>query len=210
MGADKDESIRIIRSGIDQGINYIDTGWLYHLGESEKILGLALKDGFREKIKLVTKLPLFLVRKTEDFDRYLNAQLERLQTGSLDMYLFHAMNAGGLEKVKRLGLIEKMEEAQRQGRLQHIGFSFHDTAPVFKEIIDFYHWDMTQIQYNYMDTAIQATTEGLKYAHSKGIAVVIMEPVKGGTLANPPTEALEVMNAASVKRTPVDWALQLR
>jgi uncharacterized protein len=208
MGADTNESMRIIRSGIDQGVNYIDTAWPYHLGESEKVLGLTLKDGYREKVKLVTKLPLFVVRKTEDFDRYLNTQMERLQTDYLDIYLFHAMNAGGLEKVKRLGLIEKMEEAKRQGRIRHIGFSFHDTQPVFREIIDYYDWDMTQIQYNYMDTGIQATTDGLEYAHSKGIAVVVMEPLKGGTLASPPAEALDVMNAAANKRTPVDWALQ--
>ncbi|MCD6425480.1 MAG: aldo/keto reductase [Anaerolineales bacterium] len=208
MGADFEESQRIIRYGIDRGINYIDTAWPYHLGESEKILGEILKDGYREKVKLVTKLPMFLVRRTEDFERFLNQQMERLQTDFLDIYLFHAMNAGAFEKMKRLGLIDKMEEAQRQGRIGHIGFSFHDTQPVFREIIDYYDWDMTQIQYNYMDTAIQATTDGLEYAHSKGIAVVVMEPVKGGTLANPPVKAVEAMNSSSVQRTPVDWALQ--
>jgi predicted aldo/keto reductase-like oxidoreductase len=118
------------------------------------------------------------------------------------------LNAGSFEKVKRLGLIEKMEEAKRQGRIRHIGFSFHDTLPVFKEIVDYYDWDMTQIQYNYMDAGIQATTEGLGYAHNKGIAVVIMEPLKGGVLANPPVEALDIMNSSGYKRTPVDWALQ--
>jgi predicted aldo/keto reductase-like oxidoreductase len=118
------------------------------------------------------------------------------------------MNAGGLEKVKRLGLIEKMEEAQRQGRIRHIGFSFHDTAPVFKEIVDYFDWDMAQIQYNYMDTGIQATSDGLAYGHSKGIAMVIMEPLKGGRLANPPAEALDLMYANGNGRTPVDWALQ--
>jgi len=172
------------------------------------VLGLALKDGYREKVKLVTKLPMPLVRKTEDFERFLSSQMDRLQTDFIDIYLFHALKTGAFNKVKRLGLIEKMEEAQRQGRIGHIGFSFHDTAPVFKEIIDFYDWDMAQIQYNYMDTGIQATTDGLEYGHSKGIAMVIMEPIKGGTLANPPVEALEVMNTASIKRTPVDWALQ--
>ncbi len=208
MGADLEESKRIIRYGIDRGINYIDTAWPYHLGESEKFLGEILKDGYREKVKLVTKLPLFLVRKTEDYDRFLNIQLERLQTDFLDIYLFHSMNAGAFDKLKRLGLIEKMEKAQKQGRIGHIGFSFHDTYPVFKEIVDYYDWDMTQIQYNYMDTGIQATTDGLEYAHSKGIAVVVMEPVKGGTLANPPAEAVEVMESASIDHTPVDWALQ--
>jgi predicted aldo/keto reductase-like oxidoreductase len=208
MGADLEESKRIIRYGIDRGINYVDTAWFYHLGESERHLGEILKDGYREKVKLVTKLPMPLVRRTQDFDRFLEQQMERLQTDFIDIYLFHSMNAGVFEKVKRLNMLDKMEEAQRQGKIGHIGFSFHDTLPVFKEIIDHYDWDMTQIQYNYMDTATQATTDGMEYAHSKGIAVVIMEPVKGGTLANPPAEAVEVMNSSPVKRTPVDWALQ--
>ena len=208
MRADTKESINIIRHGIDLGINYIDTAWLYHLGDSERIIGQALKDGYRERIRLVTKLFMPLVRKTKDFDRFLNTQLKRLQTDYLDIYLFHSMNAGAFEKVKRLGLIEKMEEARKQGRIRHIGFSFHDTLPVFKEIIDYYDWDMAQIQYNYMDTGIQATTDGLNYAHNKGIATVIMEPVRGGTLANPPAEAIEIMKSSGYDRTPVDWALQ--
>ena len=208
MGVNFEESKRIIRYGIDRGINYIDTAWFYHLGESEKFLGEILKDGYREKVKLVTKLPMPLVRRTEDFERFLDQQMERLQTDFLDIYLFHSMNAGAFVKLKKLGLMKKMEDAQRQGRIGHIGFSFHDTAPVFREIIDYYNWDMTQIQYNYMDTGLQATTDGLEYAHSKDIAVVIMEPVKGGTLANPPQEAVEVMDTAPVHRKPVDWALQ--
>ena len=208
MRAETEESIRIIRNGIDLGINYIDTAWPYHLGDSEKILGHALKDGYRERVHLVTKLFMPLLRKTDDFDRYLNTQLERLQTEHLDIYLFHGLNAGAFEKVKRLGLIEKMEEAKAQGRIRHIGFSFHDTYPVFKDIIDAYDWDMAQIQYNYMDTGIQATTDGLTYAHSKGVAVVIMEPLKGGRLANPPAEALDIMRSVGNGRTPVDWALQ--
>ncbi len=208
MGADLEESKRIIRYGIDRGINYLDTAWFYHLGESEKVLGEILKDGYREKVKLVTKLPVILVRKTEDFDRFLFDQLDRLQTDYLDIYLLHSLNAGAFEKVKRLGLVKKMEMAQKKGLIRHIGFSFHDTYPVFKEIVDYYDWDMVQIQYNYMDTCLQATTEGLEYAHGKGMAVVVMEPIRGGTLANPPAEALKVINSAPVERTPVDWALQ--
>ncbi|HEY98112.1 MAG TPA: aldo/keto reductase [Dehalococcoidia bacterium] len=208
MRADTKQSIRIIRRGIDLGINYIDTAYVYHLGEGEKIVGQALQDGYREKVHLVTKLFLPLVRKTEHFDRYLDAQLERLQTDYLDIYLFHALTAGSFEKVKRLGLIEKMEEARKQGRIRHIGFSFHDTFPVFKEIIDYFDWDMAQIQYNYMDIGIQATTDGLVYAYNKGIATVIMEPGKGGILANPPSEALDIMKSSGNNRTPVDWALQ--
>jgi hypothetical protein len=208
MRAETDESIRIIRHGIELGINYVDTAWPYHLGDSERIVGQALHNGYRERVHLVTKLFMPMVREAAAFDRYLNSQLEKLQTDYLDTYLFHSLDRGSFEKVKRLGLIEKMEEAKRQGRIRHIGFSFHDTTPVFKEIIDYYDWDMAQIQYNYMDTGIQATTDGLVYGHSKGIAMVIMEPVKGGALANPPDEALEIMRASGIERSPVDWALQ--
>lgn len=208
MRAETDESIRIIRHGIDLGINYVDTAWPYHLGDSEKILGQALKEGYRERIKLVTKLPTFLIRNTNGFNSYLETQLNRLQTDYLDIYLFHSLDRGQFDKIKRLGLLDKMEKAKDEGLINNIGFSFHDTLPVFKQIIDHYPWDMAQIQYNYMDIGIQATTEGLKYAHSKGIATVIMEPIKGGKLANPPKEALDVMNSSGINRTPVDWALQ--
>jgi hypothetical protein len=208
LRADTAKSIDLIRHGIDLGINYVDTAWAYHLGDSEKVLGQALRDGYRERVHLVTKLFLPLVREAKDFDRYLERQLERLQTDYLDVYLFHNLNAGAFEKVKRLGLIDKMVEAQKQGRIRHVGFSFHDTLPVFKEIVDYYDWDVAQIQYNYMDTGMQATTDGLIYAHDKGIAMVIMEPVKGGTLANPPAEALDIMRSSGYDRTPVDWALQ--
>ncbi|MBY9018806.1 MAG: aldo/keto reductase [Candidatus Lokiarchaeota archaeon] len=205
---DWEESIKLIRYAIDNGINYLDTGWIYGLGASEKVIGEALKDGYREKVFLVTKLPMFLVRKTEDFYKYLNQQLKSLQTDYLDAYFFHALSRNQFNKVKELKLMEKMEEAKEKGIIKHVGFSFHDTLPVFREIIDYYDWDLAQIQYNYMDTAIQATHEGLKYAHEKGIAVVVMEPVKGGKLADPPMEALEIMKKASTQRTPVDWALQ--
>jgi predicted aldo/keto reductase-like oxidoreductase len=226
LRVDADEAIRIIRRGIDLGINYIDTAWPYHLGDSERVLGQALRDGYRARVHLATKLPTFLVFKTEDFDRYLDTQLERLQTDHVDVYLFHHLTAGAFEKVVRLGLLDKMEQAKAQGRIRHVGFSFHDTLPVFRHIVDSYDWDVVQIQYNYMDTAIQATTEGLIYAHDKGMATVIMEPLKGGALANPPAEALEVMRSvgdhrtvvpnrpavpdrtAGNGRTPVDWALQ--
>jgi uncharacterized protein len=205
---DERQSIAIIRKGIDLGINYVDTAWMYHMGNSEKILGKALQDGYRQKVKLVTKLPMIFMRKEEDFDRFFNQQLERLQTDYLDIYLFHMLNETNFEKMKQMNLISKMEKARADGKIKHIGFSFHDTLPVFKKIIDFYPWEMAQIQYNYLDTNVQATTEGLQYAHKKGIAVVIMEPLKGGQLANPPKEAIDIINKSDLKRSPVDWALQ--
>jgi len=208
LQANMPKSIKLIKSAVDKGINYIDTAWVYHFGASEKIIGIALQDGYRKNVHLVTKSPLFLVNKAEDFDKFLNKQLKRLQTDYIDTYLFHAMNKSGLEKLKKYNLIDKMIKAKKEGKIKYIGFSFHDTLPVFKEIVDFYHWDVVQIQYNYMDTAIQATTEGLKYAAGKGMAVVIMEPLKGGKLANPPDEAWEVMKRSKIERSPVDWALQ--
>ncbi len=208
LRAQTNKSIEIIRYGIDLGINYLDTAWLYHLGDSEKIIGKALKDGYRERVYLVTKLPMFMVRNSKHFDNYLKNQMKRLQTDYLDGYLFHSLDQGQFNKIKRLGLIDKMEKAKKEGLIHSIGFSFHDTLPVYKEIIDYFSWDITQIQYNYMDTGLQATTEGLSYAYNKGIAVVVMEPLKGGTLVNPPHEVLNIINTAEKRRTPVDWALQ--
>jgi len=180
----EDEAIEMIRYAIDNGVNYIDTAYPYHGGESEVLVGKALQDGYREKVHLTTKLPMWMVKKTEDFDTFLNQQVERLQTNP-DIYLFHGLNKAGAEKIKNLNLFEKMEQAKAKGLFNYIGFSFHDNFEVFKEIIDMYDWDCCQIQYNYLDIEFQAGTAGLKYAKSKDIAVIIMEPIKGGKLAIP-------------------------
>ncbi len=205
---DESRAIQIIREGIDLGINYVDTAWPYHEGTSEVVLGKALKDGYREKVHVATKLPTFLVKTENDFDRFLNQQLEHLGLDYIDVYLFHCLNKSEFEKIKRLNLLDKMENAKAEGKIRHIGFSFHDIFPVLKEIVDYYKWDVGQIQYNYMDTEIQATTDGLKYLHDKGLAVVIMEPLKGGLLVKPPKEVQTIFENAKTKRTPVDWALQ--
>ncbi|MCK4885268.1 aldo/keto reductase [Candidatus Bathyarchaeota archaeon] len=205
---DENYAIQIIREGIDLGINYLDTAWLYHEGVSEVVLGKALEDGYREKVHVATKLPTFLVKTEQDFDRFLNSQLKRLQLDCIDVYLFHCLNKFEFEKIKRLNLIDKMEKAKAEGKIRHIGFSFHDIFPVLKKIVDYYNWDIGQIQYNYMDTGIQATTDGLKYLHEKGLAVVLMEPLKGGLLVNPPKEVNSILQNAENQRTPVDWALQ--
>ncbi|WNZ29191.1 MAG: aldo/keto reductase [Candidatus Bathyarchaeota archaeon] len=208
LRADTKKSVDVIRYGIDQGINYIDTAWPYHLGDSEKILGEALKEGYRERVFLVTKLPMFMVRNAKHFDKYLTSQMKRLQTDYLDGYLFHALSSSSFEKLIKLNLIKKMEKAKQEGFIHSIGFSFHDTLPVFKQIVDYYPWDLTLVQYNYVDTNVQATTQGIKYAHSKDIAVTVMEPLKGGTLANLPSEAQKIIDSAPIKRSAVDWALQ--
>ncbi len=210
---DEKEAIKMIRYAIDNEVNYIDTAYPYHDGESEVLVGKALKDGYREKVHLTTKLPMWMVKKTEDFDLFLKQQIERLQINP-DIYLFHGLNKQRLEKIKILNLIEKMEQAKAKGLFKYIGFSFHDNIEVFKEIIDFYHWDCCQIQFNYLDINYQAGTEGLKYAGSKNIAVIIMEPIRGGQLAIPEEkldskpEIKMALDNSKIKRTMPDWALQ--
>lgn len=205
---DEYEAIKIIRHGIDHGINYIDTAWPYHEGESEIVVGKALRDGYREKVKLVTKLPTWLIKKTEDFDDFLNKQLEKLQTTYLDIYLFHGLNQSRFKLIKEKNLISKMEEVREKGLIKHFGFSFHDNFKTFKEIIDYYDWDVAQIQHNYMDIEYQAGTKGLRYAADKGIAVIIMEPIQGGKLAKLFPKIEGVLKNANSKRKLADWALQ--
>jgi predicted aldo/keto reductase-like oxidoreductase/predicted transcriptional regulator YdeE len=205
---DEEEAIKMIRYGIDHGVNYYDTAFPYHNQTSEIVVGKALQDGYREKIKLVTKLPMWMLTEKEDFDKYLNKQLEKLQTDYIDIYLFHGLNKQTFQLVKKYELIEKMEEAKASGKIRHIGFSFHDSYDVYKEIIDYYNWDATQIQWNFVDHNTQATTKGLEYAASKGIAVIVMEPIKGGKLANPTKEIEEIIENAPIKRTAANWALQ--
>ncbi len=205
---DEEKAINMIRYAINNDVNYFDTAFPYHNEQSEIVVGKALQDGYREKIKLVTKLPMWLINKKEDFDRFLNTQLEKLQTDHVDIYLFHGLNKQLFENLKKFDFIKKMEEVKASGKIRHIGFSFHDSFEVYKEIIDYYNWDMTQIQWNFVDHNTQATTKGLEYAASKGIAVVVMEPIKGGKLANPTKEIEEIIEDAPVKRTAANWALQ--
>ena len=209
----EDEAIQMIRYAIDHGVNYIDTAYPYHGGRSEVILGKALQDGYREKVHLTTKLPMWLVRRKPHFERYFKRQLERLQSNP-DIYLFHGLNKQRFKKVQDLNLIENMENARDTGLIKHIGFSFHDSFDVFKDIIDSYQWDCCQIQLNYLDINYQAGLKGLRYAGVKNIAVIIMEPIRGGKLAIPDNDLeskpliKNVLESSSVQRTMADWALQ--
>jgi uncharacterized protein len=204
------EAVRMIRYAIDQGVNYVDTAWPYHGGHSEGVVGLALQDGYREKVKLATKLPVRFAQTAEDFDRFLNEQVKRLQTDYMDFYLLHGLNKRTWPKARDLGVLTWAEKMLKEGRFRYLGFSFHDEFTVFKEIIDAYdRWQFCQIQYNYMDTEYQAGTKGLQYAAEKDLAVVIMEPIRGGQLAKQPPETVsKIWATAPMKRTPAEWALQ--
>ncbi len=207
---DFDQSIKMLKYAIDKGLNYIDTAYIYHEGKSESILGEVIKDGYRSKVRIATKLPIWDVEKIDDFDRYLDIQLKRLQTDYIDCYLFHALNKELWEnKVLRMNLLKRAELAKRAGKIKFLGFSFHDEYDVFTSIIDEYNkWDFCQIQYNYIDINNQAGVRGLKYAAKKGLGVVIMEPLLGGILSNPPKAVQAVFKTVDVNRTPTDWALQ--
>ncbi len=205
----EEKAIELIRYAIDNGINYIDTAWPYHGGNSEELVGKALSDGYREKVKLATKLFTPGVESIEDCEYYLNKQLERLQTDHIDLYLLHALNRKYWANYKSVNIIDWLEEKKKEGKIKNIGFSFHDSYDLFEEIIDYYDWDFCQIQYNYLDTEFQAGKKGLKYAKDKDIAVVIMEPLRGGTLAQtPPTEVKNILDESNNDRNAVEWSLQ--
>ncbi len=204
-----EEATRMIRYAIDHGVNYVDTAYPYHGGAGEPFVGQALQDGYREKVRLATKLPSWKIETAADFDRYLDEQRERLQTDFIDFYLLHALKRDHWEKLRDLGVIEWAEGAKADGRIRYLGFSFHDEYAVFQEIVDAYNgWDFCQIQYNYMDIERQAGQRGLQYAAAKGLAVVIMEPLLGGRLVNPPDPIQALWNSAPRRRTAADWGLQ--
>ncbi len=203
------EATAMLHYAIDHGVNYVDTAYVYHAGNSELFLGQALKNGYRDKVKLVTKLPSWKVESARDFDKFFNEQLEKMQTDHVDFYLLHALNKALWPKLRDLDVLSWAERAIAAGRIGYLGFSFHDSYDVFKEIVDAYDkWTLGQIQYNYMDIENQAGIKGLQYAASKGLAVAIMEPILGGRLVNPPQPIQAIWDTAAHKRTPAGWALQ--
>lgn len=206
---DVDRAVRQIRYTIDNGVNYIDTAYPYHLGESEKIVGLALRDGYRARVRIADKLSPWLVRTRDDMERILSIQLDRLQADCIDYYLLHSLEAQSWRRLDSLGVMEFLESAREEGRIGNIGFSFHDERSVFREIVDAYDWTFCQIQFNILDEEIQAGLEGLRYAASRDIAVMIMEPLRGGMLAaDVPGEVRTLYDRSGFSRTPAEWALR--
>lgn len=205
---DEPKAIAMIRKAIDEGVNYIDTAYIYHDGNSERVIGKALKDGYREKVILVDKNPVWLVNTYEDFEKYLMEQLDRLQTDYLDVYLLHALDKKSWEKTKKLGGLEFLMEQMEKGRIKVPGFSMHDDFETFKDIIGAFDWGMTLLQMNYMDEFNQATLEGVKLAGELGIPVAIMEPLKGGLLAHAPDDVKTLYEKSGRAWKPVEWSFQ--
>lgn len=199
-----------IRDAIDQGVNYVDTAWPYHAGESELFLGRALAGGYKDKVRLATKLPSWLIKAKGDMDRFLNAQLKKLNTSRIDYYLLHGLNRVLWDSLNSFNALEFLDKAKKDGRIVNAGFSFHGVSGDFQGIVDAYDWEFCQIQYNYLDTENQAGKKGLEYAASRGLGVIVMEPLRGGNLGrpSPPPAVQEVWDKAQRKRSPVEWALR--
>jgi predicted aldo/keto reductase-like oxidoreductase len=206
---DQERAIKQIRTAIDNGVNYIDTAAPYHRGESEKIIGKALQDGYREKVKIATKLTSFLLSKPEDMQKMLNSQLQKLQTDHIDYYLLHSLEEESWRKLQKFGALKFLAKAHAEGKIVNTGFSFHGGRELFKEIVDANDWIMCQIQFNFLDEQLQAGPEGLKYAASQQLAIMVMEPLRGGLLAGKvPKEVKQIYNKAEVQRSPAEWALR--
>lgn len=213
---DYDLGTAMVRKAIDRGVNYVDTAWPYHgdggrknPGESEPFVAYALRNGYREKVKLATKLPSWVIESRADMNRILDAQLKRLDTGHIDFYLVHNLNTADWPRLKHLKVREFMDEALKDGRIKYAGFSFHDRYDLFEDIITSYDWALAQIQYNYLDVNYQAGERGLKKAAERGVGVSVMEPLRGGFLTgHMPEEMADYLHSIRPEWSLADWGLR--
>ncbi|MFQ6808017.1 MAG: aldo/keto reductase [Blautia sp.] len=202
------EAEKMLDTAIEAGVTYIDTAYPYHNGDSEPFLGRVLKKYNRKDFFLATKLPIWNVKTLEDAKRLFQEQLDRLQVDYIDFYLLHCLDKEKWQTVLDLGLIPYFEEMKRQGKIRFFGFSFHDDYEVFETIATYRSWDFCQIQYNYIDTDIQAGDNGYALTEKLGIPLVIMEPVKGGSLAQLPEDVTEPFKKARPDSSISSWALR--
>ncbi|EMS71804.1 aldo/keto reductase [Ruminiclostridium cellobioparum] len=207
---DEPRAIAMIRDSIEKGVNYFDTAYIYHAGRSESLLGQALSGGYRERVRIATKLPPFMVRKIEDARKIFEKQLSRLKTDYIDYYLLHMLtDKPSFDRLAGLGVLKWLEELKEKGTVKNIGFSFHGGKADFESILKAYPWDFCQIQYNYMDENNQATRDGLRLAASMGIPVIVMEPLRGGKLVTHlPQEVKKAFNDYDKDRSPAEWAFR--
>ena len=204
---DRNKAKELIYHAINQGVNFIDTAYLY--GDSETFLGEVLKGEYAEKVKICTKLPAINVRKYEDMEAILAEQLKRLQRDSIDYYLVHAVDLKAMNRLLKKDLIRFINTAQNEGKIKHIGFSYHGPKEEFPLLIDAYDWDVVMVQYNYFDENVQASVEGIEYAASKGMGIFVMEPLKGGILAGKmPKQVEEIFKKANPNKSNAHWAME--
>ena len=206
---DFDKADRELMDAYKRGVNYFDTAYIYP--GSEDTLGRFLeKHSLRDKVNIATKMPQYLVRKADAFDRYFDEELKRLRTDHIDYYLMHMFtDAEEWENLKRLGILSWVEEKKKAGAIRNFGFSYHGNTTMFLKILNDYDWDFCQIQYNYLDETSQAGRIGLETAYAKGIPVIIMEPLRGGRLVNMlPDKAKKLIADNEKHRSPAEWGLR--
>lgn len=205
---DREVAKRLIYHGIDNGINFIDTAALYGNGDSEKFLGEVLVGEYKDKVLLSTKLPVYKIKKYEQMDKTLNKQLERLNRDSIDYYLLHNVDLENMNRLLKLNVIKFLTEAKKEGKIKHVGFSYHGKSREFPLIVDSYDWDCAMVQYNFMDSNTQVDIDGIKHAYEKGLGIFIMEPLKGGILAGKmPNKASEILNKQDPEKSTAEWSL---
>lgn len=206
---DEDKATLMLHYAIDNGINLIDNAWPYHREASEKFLGKALEGGYRQKIYLSTKLPMWLIKEKNDPQKYFDEQLKRLRTENIDMYLLHALGKKSWTTVNEHDVLKFLDDLKESGKIQFTGFSFHDELPLFKEIAEAYPWDFCLIHLNYVDDDFQAGIDGLEYAYKKGMSVMVMEPLRGGKLANNvPDEVKNLIKQTGRIQIPAEFTLR--
>jgi len=198
----------MLDKAIASGVNYIDTAYPYHGGDSEPFVGRVLKKYDRKSFYLATKLPVWMIKTVEDAERIFEEQLSRLQTDYIDFYLLHAMNKGQWDAMLAAGVVDYCAKLKEEGRIKYYGFSFHDDYEVFEEIINYRDWDFCQIQFNYMDTEVQAGMKGYQLAAQKEIPVIVMEPIRGGTLASFADDITEKFHAMDADASVASFALR--
>jgi predicted aldo/keto reductase-like oxidoreductase len=205
---DVEKAVEIIRYAVDHGINYFDSAFAYHNKTSESVLGQALDGGYRQRVKIATKQPFAVMKTQDDIRRNLEDTLKKLRTDYIDVYMIHNIQSGNWEQTKQRKVLEEYEKFRQEGLIGAIGFSYHGKFETFKNVLDYYDWDMCQIQQNMLDVDREATEQGIKIAGQKGCALVIMEPLRGGGLTGAPDSVKKIYDTYPEKRSPVEWAFR--
>ena len=205
---DREKAVELIRGAVDQGVTYFDSAFTYHHKTSEEILGMALEGGYRKKVKIATKQPFGAMKTQDQIRRNLESTLKKLRTDHLDVYLIHNIQEGMWDEIKRRRIIEEYERFRDEGMIGAIGFSYHGKFPAFREILEYYPWDMCQVQQNLLDVDKEVTDQAIRLAGEKGAALVIMEPLRGGGLATPTPAVKRLYDSFPVRRSAAEWAFR--
>ncbi|MCL1988921.1 MAG: aldo/keto reductase [Firmicutes bacterium] len=208
-GVDRDKAYELIKYAVDNGVTYFDTAYGYHATDSEAVLGEALQDGGRrQKVKIATKQPFGVMATQADIRRNLENTLKKLRTDYIDIYLLHCIMQPTWDEIQKREIFAEFEKFKAEGLIKHIGFSYHGQYPTFKEVVERYPWEMCLVQQNLLDVNREATEQAIYTAHKHDLAVVIMEPLRGGGLTKAPQVVADLYDNFPIKRTPTEWAFR--